>query len=227
MNLDSEVLVSLKNATINNGEEDVVFDVNLEVRTGELVYITGKVGGGKTSLARTIMAENSLDEGEGNVLGFNLRDIRRKDIPSLRKKAGIIFQDFQLLMDQSVEQNLEFVLRSTGWKDKYKIDQRIREVLELVGLQEKSHKMPHQLSGGQRQRVCIARSILNSPKLMICDEPTTNLDDTNTAIVMDLIKKINDMGTAVIFITHRRSLLKDYPGRVFICEDEKFKEATA
>lgn len=224
MNKENEVLVSFRDATINNGESDVVYDVNLEVKAGDFVYITGKVGGGKTSFAKTMMAENRLLQGEGCVMGYDLREIRRKQIPALRKKIGLVFQDFELLLDKSVDENLEFVLRSTGWKDKDKINERIDEVLELVGMQDKSHKLPYQLSGGQKQRICIARAILNSPALFIADEPTTNLDNENTKIVMELLKKINDSGTAVIIITHRTSLFHDYPGKVYICEDEKFAE---
>ncbi|MCQ2174348.1 MAG: ATP-binding cassette domain-containing protein [Bacteroidales bacterium] len=224
--IDSEVLISFKDATINNGENDVLYDVNLEVRSGELIYITGKVGGGKTSLARTITAENSLDEGQGEVLGHNLRKIRSKEIPVLRKKMGIVFQDFQLLMDRDVRENLEFVLRSTGWKDGAAREERIGEVLRLVGMTSKAHKFPHQLSGGQKQRICIARALLNSPKLILADEPTANLDAENTQKVMQIISDINSGGTTVIIITHRTSLIKDYPGREFVCEDEKFCEKT-
>lgn len=224
MNTENEVLVSFREATINNGESDIVYDVNLEVNAGDFVYITGKVGGGKTSFAKTMMAENKLLQGEGFVMGYDLREIRRKQIPALRKKIGLVFQDFELLLDKSVEENLEFVLRSTGWKDKDKINERIDEVLELVGMQGKSHKLPYQLSGGQKQRICIARALLNSPALFIADEPTTNLDNENTTVVMELLKKINDSGTAVIIITHRTSLFRDYPGKVYICEDEKFAE---
>lgn len=224
MNTENEVLVSFREATINNGESDIVYDVNLEVKAGDFVYITGKVGGGKTSFAKTMMAENKLLQGEGFVMGYDLREIRRKQIPALRKKIGLVFQDFELLLDKSVEENLEFVLRSTGWKDKDKINERIDEVLELVGMQGKSHKLPYQLSGGQKQRICIARALLNSPALFIADEPTTNLDNENTTVVMELLKKINDSGTAVIIITHRTSLFRDYPGKVYICEDEKFAE---
>lgn len=224
MDDSNNVPVSFRDAIINNGETDVIYDVNLEVKSGELIYITGKVGGGKTSLARTMTAENSLDQGYGEVLGYNLRKIRSKDIPALRKKIGIVFQDFQLLMERTVSDNLDFVLRSTGWKNAQEREDRIAEVLSMVGMTSKAHKFPHQLSGGQKQRICIARALLNSPELILADEPTTNLDSENTKMVMDIIRKINADGTTVIIITHRTSLIKDYPGREFICEDEKLYE---
>ncbi|MCQ2170984.1 MAG: ATP-binding cassette domain-containing protein [Bacteroidales bacterium] len=224
MSIQSTPVLSFNGADISNGEQTVIFDVNMEVYPGELVYIIGKVGGGKTSLARTITAENALAGGSANVLGVNLVKIKRRAVPELRKKLGIVFQDFQLLMDRSVWDNLAFVLKSTGWKDNARIDNRIVEILELVGMESKAHKMPHQLSGGEKQRICIARALLNSPQLIIADEPTANLDSENTAIVMDLIGKILAGGTAVILITHRDSLLDKYPGRVFVCQNEQFTE---
>lgn len=224
MSINPSPVLSFRQATINNGEENVIFDVNMKVYPGELVYIIGKVGGGKTSFARTVTAENQLEEGSGRILGYELNSIKGGAIAELRKKMGIVFQDFQLLMDRSVRSNLSFVLRSTGWKDEGKIDTRINEMLKLVGMETKAHKMPHQLSGGERQRICIARALLNSPQLIIADEPTANLDAENTAAVMDIIQKIIASGTAVILITHRAQLLEKYPGRVFICQNEQLKE---
>ncbi len=224
MSINPSPVLSFRQATINNGEENVIFDVNMKVFPGELVYIIGKVGGGKTSLARTITAENPLEEGSGCVLGYELNSIKNGTIPELRKKLGIVFQDFQLLMDRNVKSNLSFVLRSTGWNDEGKINARIVEMLELVGMETKAHKMPHQLSGGERQRICIARALLNSPQLIIADEPTANLDAENTAAVMEIIQKITASGTAVILITHRAQLLEKYPGRVFICQNEQLNE---
>ena len=169
-------VIFFKDADITSGESIVVYGMNMEVHEGDLVYIVGKVGTGKTSIIRTIIAENPLPRGEGEVCGYNLSRLRRRDIPQLRRKLGVVFQDFQLLMDRSVESNLEFVLKSTGWKDREAMDKRIAEVLEAVGMQTKAHKMPHQLSGGEQQRIAIARAILNSPEVIIADEPTGNLD---------------------------------------------------
>lgn len=224
MSIQPTPVLSFRQANISNGEETVIFDVNMDVYPGELVYITGKVGGGKTSLARTITAENPLDGGSAKVLGIELGYIKNKKIPELRKKLGVVFQDFQLLMDRNVWDNLAFVLKSTGWKDSSRINSRIAEILEMVGMETKAHKMPVQLSGGEKQRICIARALLNSPQLIIADEPTSNLDGENTAIIMDIICKIIAGGTAVVLITHRDALLETYPGRVFVCQDEQLHE---
>ena len=165
----SEPLVSFRDADILNGENTVIYGLDMEILPGDFVYIVGKVGTGKTSIIRTIIAENPLLKGYGQVCGFKLRGIREKDIPYLRRKVGVVFQDFQLLMDRTVEDNLEFVLKATGWKDRNEIDKRIREVLEGVGMTHKAHKMPHQLSGGEQQRIAIARSLLNRPAVIIAD----------------------------------------------------------
>ncbi len=214
-----------KDARITNGESIVVYDLNMAVREGDLVYIVGKVGTGKTSIIRTVIAENPLTEGEGEVCGFNLRSLRSKDVPMLRRRLGVVFQDFQLLLDRTVESNLEFVLRSTGWKDRAAIDKRILEVLEAVGMQTKAHKMPHQLSGGEQQRVAIARAILNDPEVIIADEPTGNLDSETATGILDLLMKINrEQGTAIVMVTHNRNIIQRYPGRVFETKDETCKE---
>ena len=188
------------------------------------MYIVGKVGSGKTSIIRTMTAENRLTKGEGTVCGFNLRTLRTKDIPMLRRKLGVVFQDFQLLMDRSVEANLEFVLRATGWKDRNAIDTRITEVLEDVGMSTKAHKMPHQLSGGEQQRIAIARSLLNSPQVILADEPTGNLDGETADGILKLLRKLNEDGTAIVMVTHNRSIFERYAGRVFSCADEKCTE---
>ena len=218
-------VIFFKDAQITSGESIVVYDLDMEVREGDLVYIVGKVGTGKTSIIRTIIAENPLPEGEGEVCGFNLRSIRSKDVPMLRRCLGVVFQDFQLLLDRTVESNLEFVLRSTGWKDRDAIDRRILEVLEAVGMQTKAHKMPHQLSGGEQQRVAIARAILNDPEVIIADEPTGNLDSETATGILDLLMKINrEQGTAIVMVTHNRNIIQRYPGRVFETKDETCKE---
>ncbi len=221
----SQPLVSFKGADILNGENTVVYGLDMEELPGDFVYIVGKVGSGKTSIIRTIIAENQLGKGSGTVCGFNLSGIREKEIPFLRRKIGVVFQDFQLLMDRSVEDNLGFVLRATGWKDKIGIDKRIREVLEAVGMQNKAHKMPHQLSGGEQQRIAIARSLLNRPELIIADEPTGNLDNETANGIMKLLRKINsEEGTAIVMVTHNRNIFEKYPGRVFVCKDEHCTE---
>ena len=218
-------IISFSSADILNGENVVVYGLDMEVGKGDFVYLVGKVGSGKTSIIRTMTAENPLKKGEGKVCGYDLRKIRPKEIPYLRRKLGIVFQDFQLLMDRSVHDNLEFVLRSTGWKKTNEIDDRIEKVLEDVGLTTKAHKMPHQLSGGEQQRVAIARALLNAPEAILADEPTGNLDDETAADIMKLILDINkEKGTAVVMVTHNRSLLERYPGRVFVCKDETCKE---
>ncbi len=218
-------VIFFKDADITSGESIVVYGLDMEVREGDLVYIVGKVGTGKTSIIRTIIAENPLPSGEGNVCGFDLRGIRKRDIPMLRRKLGVVFQDFQLLLDRTVESNLEFVLRSTGWKDSAAIDKRILDVLEAVGMQTKAHKMPHQLSGGEQQRIAIARAILNDPEVIIADEPTGNLDAETAVGILDLLMKINkERGTAIVMVTHNRNILERYPGRVFETRNETCKE---
>lgn len=220
-------LVRLGNADIMGGENVVLYDVTFNIWRGDFVYLVGKVGTGKTSIIRTLTAENPLLKGEGSVCGFDLRGIRSKDIPYLRRRIGVVFQDFQLLMDRSAEANLEFVLKATGWKDKDKIARRINEVLEAVGMSGKAHKMPHQLSGGEQQRIAIARSLLNSPELIIADEPTGNLDSETAEGIMELLTRINrENATAVLMVTHNRSLCEKWQGRELECRSEKLVEIT-
>ena len=216
-----EPLIEFRGADILNGESVVIYGLNMAIHPGDFVYIVGKVGTGKTSIIRTMTAENRLLNGEGTVCGFSLRGIRNRDIPMLRRRLGVVFQDFQLLMDRSVEANLEFVLRATGWKNRGEIDARITEVLEGVGMGTKAHKMPHQLSGGEQQRIAIARALLNKPEVIIADEPTGNLDGETADGIMQLLTRINrEEGTAIVMVTHNRSLFEQYPGRVFLCKDE-------
>ena len=214
-------VIIFKDADISSGESIVVYGLNMEVKEGDLVYIVGKVGTGKTSIIRTMIAENRLEKGHGEVCGHDLTKIRTKDIPLLRRRIGVVFQDFQLLMDRSVEENLDFVLKSTGWKDREAMDKRIAEALEAVGMQTKAHKMPHQLSGGEQQRVAIARAILNEPELIIADEPTGNLDSETADGILQLLLQINkERGTAIVMITHNRAIIEKYPGRVFETKNE-------
>lgn len=224
-NTVTEPVISFRDAEIMNGETSVIYDLDMDVYPGDFVYIVGKVGTGKTSIIRTIIAENPLTKGKGTVCGYELNGIKDKDIPYLRRKIGVVFQDFQLLMDRSVEDNLGFVLRATGWKDTEKIDKRIREVLKNVGMENKAHKMPHQLSGGEQQRIAIARSLLNDPGVIIADEPTGNLDSETADGIMKLLTGINrTKGTAVVMVTHNRNIFDSYPGRVMLCKDESCKE---
>ena len=218
-------LISFSGADIANSENVVIYGLDMEVREGDLVYIVGKVGTGKTSIIRTIIAENDLAGGSGCVCGYDLQTIKEKDKPFLRRKIGVIFQDFQLLMDRTVEDNLEFVLRATDWKDREAMDKRIAEVLDAVGMGTKSHRMPHQLSGGEQQRIAIARALLNEPAVIIADEPTGNLDDETAEGILQLLKKINEeKGTTIVMVTHNRSIIERYPGRVFETADESCKE---
>ena len=219
-----EPLIHFKDADILNGENVVIYGLNMDIMPGDFVYIVGKVGSGKTSIIRTVTAENKLLKGEGNACGFDLRKIRERDIPYLRRSMGVVFQDFQLLTDRSVEANLEFVLRATGWKERGKIDARITEVLEAVGMGTKAHKMPHQLSGGEQQRIAIARALLNRPKAILADEPTGNLDGETADEILQLLMDLNQEGTAIVMVTHNRSIFEKYPVRVFSCETERCEE---
>lgn len=199
-------------------------DVNFSLKRNEFLYLIGRVGSGKTSLIKTINAQIPLKEGEAIVAGYNLRTIKRKEIPYLRRRLGIVFQDFQLLTDRNVHDNLEFVLRATGWKNKNDIETRIAEVLEKVGLGLKGYKMTHQLSGGEQQRVVIGRALLNDPDIILADEPTGNLDNETSDGILRLLMEINQTGRAVIVATHNQNLLKRYPARTLKCEDGKLSE---
>ena len=220
-------IISFKGADILNGEATVIYGLDMDVYPGDFVYIVGKVGTGKTSIIRTIIAENPLLKGSGEACGFKLCGIREKEIPYLRRKMGVVFQDFQLLMDRSVEENLLFVLRATGWKNEDEMSKKIKQVLEAVGMERKAHKMPHQLSGGEQQRIAIARALLNEPEVIIADEPTGNLDPETADGIMQLLTSINkEKGTAVVMVTHNRQIFDKYPGRVMVCADERCEEQT-
>ena len=217
-------VIEYRDVEILRQELTVLKNVNLSVEEGEFVYLIGKVGSGKSSLIKTMYAEIPIESGEAKVFDYDLAEIRRRDVPMLRRKIGVVFQDFQLLTDRSVADNLLFVLKATGWKDKEEMQERIDEVLKQVGMENKSYKMPHELSGGEQQRVVIARSILNKPKLILADEPTGNLDpDTGHQIVL-LLRGIAEKGTAVIMATHNINLVEEFPGRVIKCEDKKVVE---
>ena len=225
---NKDIVISFKDADIINGESTVIYSFNVDIRQGDFVYIVGKVGTGKTSIIRTMIAENPLEKGTGHICGYSLHKIRKKDIPYLRRKLGVVFQDFQLLMDRSVEENLKFVLDATGWKDEENKSRRITEVLDAVGMGRKAHKMPYQLSGGEQQRIAIARSLLNEPQVIIADEPTGNLDNETADGIMQLLTRINrEKGTAIVMVTHNRQIFEKYPGRVMICKDETCTEQMA
>ena len=227
MNPDATPLVQFRNADISNGEIVVVENLDLTIRSGEFVYLTGRVGSGKTSVIRTLTGENPLLGGTGRVGPFNLTNLKSKQIPYLRRSLGIVFQDFQLLMDRSVEANLRFALQATGWKDKAAMDERIQRVLEAVGLQHKSYKLPHQLSGGEQQRAAIARALLNEPALILADEPTGNLDEDTARGIMRLLFQINAQGTAIIMVTHNQSLIRTFPARVITIENGVCREVAS
>ena len=219
-----EPLIHFKGADILNGENIVIYGLDMDVMPGDFVYIVGKVGSGKTSIIRTVTAENPLLSGEGTACGYSLVGIKSRDIPFLRRSLGVVFQDFQLLTDRSVEENLEFVLRATGWKERSAIDARISEVLDAVGMVTKAHKMPHQLSGGEQQRIAIARALLNRPSVILADEPTGNLDGETADEILQLLVRLNQEGTAIVMVTHNRAIFEKYPGRVFSCEREHCSE---
>ncbi|MBQ8887910.1 MAG: ATP-binding cassette domain-containing protein [Bacteroidaceae bacterium] len=223
----SEPLIRYKNVNISVQGLELLQDVNLELNEGEFVYLIGKVGSGKTSLLKTLYGELEIDSGEAEVLGYNMLTIKQKHIPELRRKLGIVFQDFQLLTDRSVHANLEFVLRATGWKDKVEINTRIEEVLEEVGMSGKGYKMPNELSGGEQQRIVIARAILNKPSLILADEPTGNLDVETSRSIVELLRNICQAGSAIIMITHNLNLLTEYPGSVYKFENHQIKDISA
>ena len=224
---DRTPIISFKGADILNGEATVIYGLDMDVYPGDFVYIVGKVGTGKTSIIRTIIAENPLLKGRGEACGFKLCSIREKEIPYLRRKMGVVFQDFQLLMDRSVEENLLFVLRATGWKNEEEMSKKMTQVLEAVGMERKAHKMPHQLSGGEQQRIAIARALLNEPEVIIADEPTGNLDPETADGIMQLLTSINkEKGTAIVMVTHNRQIFDKYPGRVMVCAEERCEEQT-
>ena len=215
----SEPIIEIKNASIFQQENLVLSDVNLTLSKGEFIYLIGRTGSGKSSLLKTLYGELPARDGTFRVAGYDLTKLKRKDIPYLRRKIGIVFQDFQLLSDRSVEKNLAFVLGATGWTEKAEISRRIDEVLSKVGLADKRKSMPHQMSGGEQQGVAIARALLNDPDVILADEPTGNLDPDTTLEVMKLLRKISENGTAVLMATHNYTLMQKYPSRIANCKN--------
>lgn len=220
-----DLVISLENAVIGVDDHLILNNVNLSVERGEFIYVIGRVGSGKSSLIKTLNAELPLKEGTGIVSGFQLEKLKRREVPLLRRKLGIVFQDFKLLNDRSVESNLEFALKATGWKDKDEVKNRIAEVLEKVDLGYKGFKMPHQLSGGEQQRVVIARALLNDPEIILADEPTGNLDPATSEDIMNILLEISKNGRAVMMATHNYNLIKRFPSRTLKCEKEALVSA--
>jgi cell division transport system ATP-binding protein len=220
----SRAVLSLKNASIYQEDKVILSNINLEVNHGEFLYIIGKTGSGKSSLMKTLYADLPLSEGEGHIVDFNLVNLKESDIPFLRRKIGIVFQDFKLLPDRTIKDNMLFVLKATGWVDKEGMNNKIDEVLDKVGMKEYSNKMPHQISGGEQQRVAIARALLNDPELILADEPTGNLDPQTSAEVLEVLRSINANGKTIIMATHDYVLLMKFPSKTLKCEDSKIFE---
>ena len=220
----SQSILSLKNVTISQQENVILSNINLEVNPGEFIYIIGKTGTGKSTLMKALYADLPLAEGEGRIVDFDLATLKEDDIPFLRRKIGFVFQDFKLLPDRTVKENMLFVLKATGWEDKEAIQNKIDEVLDKVGMKDYADKMPHQLSGGEQQRVAIARALLNNPELILADEPTGNLDPQTSIEVLDVLRKINATGKTVIMATHDYALLMKFPSKTLKCEDANLFE---
>lgn len=214
-------LIYYKDVEIRQQELGVLENVSLELYPGEFVYLIGKVGSGKTSLLKTFYGELEVTGGSAEVLGYNMTRIKRRHIPQLRRKLGIIFQDFQLLTDRSVYDNLDFVLQATGWKHRGERKDRIEEVLQLVGMNNKGYKLPNELSGGEQQRIVIARAVLNSPRIILADEPTGNLDVETGRAITTLLHRISEQGSLVVMTTHNLQLLREFPGKVYRCEEHQ------
>nr|WP_321245831.1 ATP-binding cassette domain-containing protein [uncultured Psychroserpens sp.] len=220
----SETVLQLKNVSIYQGDSMVLSDVNFEMNKGDFVYLIGKTGSGKSSFMKTLYGDLQLTEGEGHVVDYDLRAMKEKDIPFLRRKLGIVFQDFKLLPDRTINNNLEFVLKATGWKDKTKIKDRIESVLDKVDMKTKGFKFPHELSGGEQQRIAIARALLNDPELILADEPTGNLDPQTSIEVMEVLRDINNNGNTILMATHDYALLLKYPSKTLKCDENKVFE---
>ncbi|GAB6012631.1 cell division ATP-binding protein FtsE [Viscerimonas tarda] len=217
--MEENTVVEYKNVNLGRDRNVILHNINLKVGKGDFLYLIGKVGSGKSTFLKSLYAEIPVEEGEGHILDYELNSLKRKQIPFLRRKIGIVFQDFQLLIDRSVDDNLGFVLKATGWKNKDIINERIKEVLTQVGMQNKGYKMPHELSGGEQQRVVIARALLNSPEIILADEPTGNLDPETGNVIVQLLHDIAKNGTPVIMSTHNYSIVQRFPGRIIRCDE--------
>lgn len=220
----AEPVLSLKDVAVYQKENMVLNDISLDVKPGEFVYLIGKTGSGKSSFMKTLYADLPLKQGNGRIVGFNLKTLPEKDIPHLRRKLGIVFQDFKLLPDRNIHNNLRFVLKATGWKDPAKMDSRIEEVLDKVGMKTKGFKFPHELSGGEQQRIAIARALLNDPELILADEPTGNLDPQTSVEVMKVLQEINKTGRTILMATHDYALILKYPSKTLKCDGSKVFE---
>ncbi|MBR5844290.1 MAG: ATP-binding cassette domain-containing protein [Bacteroidaceae bacterium] len=222
--MSKELLIEYKGAEVLREDLPVLKDVNFELHAGEYVYLIGRVGSGKSSLLKTMYADLTVTADCAEVLGYDMTSIRERDVPYLRRQLGIVFQDFQLLTDRTVRENLDFVLRATGWKRADEMEARVEEVLTQVGMLKKAYRMPHELSGGEQQRIAIARALLNKPQIILADEPTGNLDPQTGRQIVDLLYRISKEGTAVVMSTHNLSFCDDYPGRIYRCENHRLEE---
>jgi len=220
----SQPVLSLQNASVYQRENLILSDVSVAIEKGEFVYLIGKTGTGKSSFMKTLYGDLPLQKGEGTIVGFDLTTLKEKDIPFLRRKLGVVFQDFQLLNDRTVHDNLLFVLTATGWKDKAEMESKIEEVLDKVGMKTKSFKFPYQLSGGEQQRIAIARALLNDPELILADEPTGNLDPQTSVEVMQVLQDINKNGNTILMATHDYALLLKYPSKTLKCDEQQIFE---
>ncbi len=224
--MSADSIISLQNVDVFQQDQLILTHVNLDIKTGEFVYLIGKVGSGKSSLIKVLNAELELYSGEAMVAGFNLRKLKSSEVPFLRRKLGVIFQDFRLLTDRNVHDNLSFVLKATGWKIEKAIENRINEVMERVGMKSKLKSMPHELSGGEQQRVVIARAILNDPDIILADEPTGNLDPETSDDLMGIFKEINAQGKTILVVTHDYHILNRYPARTLVCASHKVSDSS-
>jgi len=220
----SETILTLKNVAIYQRESLILSEVNVNINKGEFVYLIGKTGTGKSSFMKTLYGDIPLKEGQGEIVGMDLQKLKEKQIPYLRRKLGVVFQDFKLLNDRNVKQNLEFVLKATGWKDKGEMENKIDKVLRKVGMQTKNFKFPYQLSGGEQQRIAIARALLNDPELILADEPTGNLDPQTSVEVMEVLQELNKNGNTILMATHDYALLLKYPSKTLKCDGQKVFE---